>query len=139
MIHKEKISGARADRPQLAKLMSALRAGDVVVVTKLDRLGRSTRELLEREHSATMARTLHEVYRWLSVPCPHLEAVAKSRRCAAGKRFRRGAVWIAVAKIMNGRGDGRGGRRHQWPRNRDSRTRRWSAHPAPALLSMTTC
>jgi DNA invertase Pin-like site-specific DNA recombinase len=47
LIHKEKISGARADRPQLAKLMSALRAGDVVVVTKLDRLGRSTRELLE--------------------------------------------------------------------------------------------
>jgi DNA invertase Pin-like site-specific DNA recombinase len=47
MIHKEKISGARADRPQLAKLMSALRTGDVVVVTKLDRLGRSTRELLE--------------------------------------------------------------------------------------------
>ena len=31
----------------LAKLMAGLGAGDVVVVTKLDRLGRSTRELLE--------------------------------------------------------------------------------------------
>jgi DNA invertase Pin-like site-specific DNA recombinase len=46
-IYREKKSGARADRPQLAKLMASLKAGDIVVVTKLDRLGRSTRELLE--------------------------------------------------------------------------------------------
>jgi len=46
-IFKEKISGARADRPQLAKLIAALKEGDVVLVTKLDRLGRSTRELLD--------------------------------------------------------------------------------------------
>ena len=44
-VFREKISGVRADRPQLAKLMAKLTPGDIVVVTKLDRLGRSTREL----------------------------------------------------------------------------------------------
>ena len=46
-IYREKISSARADRPQMAKLTASLKEGDVVLVTKLDRLGRSTRELLD--------------------------------------------------------------------------------------------
>ena len=46
-VYREKIRGVRADRPQLAKLMAGLGAGDVVAVTKLDRLGRTTRELLD--------------------------------------------------------------------------------------------
>jgi DNA invertase Pin-like site-specific DNA recombinase len=42
----EKVSGSRADRPQLVKMMALLKAGDVVLVTKIDRLGRSTQDLL---------------------------------------------------------------------------------------------
>src|SRR6202790_330818 len=45
-IFQEKISGARSDRKQLARLMAVLAKGDVLVVTRLDRLARSTRDLL---------------------------------------------------------------------------------------------
>ena len=45
-IYREKISGVRADRKQLARLIAALDKGDVLVVTRLDRLARSTRDLL---------------------------------------------------------------------------------------------
>jgi DNA invertase Pin-like site-specific DNA recombinase len=45
-IFQEKISGARSDRKQLTRLMVALAKGDVLVVTRLDRLARSTRDLL---------------------------------------------------------------------------------------------
>jgi DNA invertase Pin-like site-specific DNA recombinase len=44
--YSEKVSGATSDRPQLAKLLKRLDNGDVLVVTCLDRLARSTRDLL---------------------------------------------------------------------------------------------
>jgi DNA invertase Pin-like site-specific DNA recombinase len=45
-IFQEKISGARSDRKQLGRLMGVLEKGDALVVTRLDRLARSTRDLL---------------------------------------------------------------------------------------------
>jgi DNA invertase Pin-like site-specific DNA recombinase len=46
-IYKETASGATKERPELAKMMTALRKGDTIVVYKLDRLGRSLQHLLE--------------------------------------------------------------------------------------------
>jgi DNA invertase Pin-like site-specific DNA recombinase len=43
----KKISGKRDDRPELILLLDQLREGDILVVYKLDRLGRSTFKLLE--------------------------------------------------------------------------------------------
>jgi hypothetical protein len=45
-IFAEKISGAYSDRPQLAKAIAVSAGGDCLVVCKLDRLARSTRDLL---------------------------------------------------------------------------------------------
>jgi DNA invertase Pin-like site-specific DNA recombinase len=45
-IFREKVSGARADRSELAKLLDTVAQGDTVIVTRLDRLARSTRDLL---------------------------------------------------------------------------------------------
>jgi DNA invertase Pin-like site-specific DNA recombinase len=45
-LFKEKVSGAKRDRIQLDKMLGTLNTGDVVIVTRLDRLARSTRDLL---------------------------------------------------------------------------------------------
>jgi DNA invertase Pin-like site-specific DNA recombinase len=45
-IFSEKQSGAKTDRAWLAKALAALESGDVLLVTRLDRLARSTRDLL---------------------------------------------------------------------------------------------
>ena len=45
-VFREKVSGAKRERPQLQCLLASLSPGDVVLVTRLDRLARSTRDLL---------------------------------------------------------------------------------------------
>jgi DNA invertase Pin-like site-specific DNA recombinase len=45
-VFTEKASGAKTDRVELAKLLKRLAPGDVLIVTRLDRLARSTRDLL---------------------------------------------------------------------------------------------
>src|SRR5262245_26940488 len=45
-VFTEKVSGAKTDRAELTKAIRRLGLGDVLVVTRLDRLARSTRDLL---------------------------------------------------------------------------------------------
>lgn len=46
-IYMEKMSGKSMDRPELKNLLAKIKAGDTLIVTKLDRLGRSLTELIE--------------------------------------------------------------------------------------------
>ena len=54
-VFREKSSGAYRDRPELNRMLDHLREGDVVSVWKLDRLARSTRNLLEIVETITQA------------------------------------------------------------------------------------
>ncbi|WP_246670317.1 recombinase family protein [Bradyrhizobium stylosanthis] len=49
-VFSEKMSGVRADRPQLARAIAALDQDDVLSVTRIDRLARSSRDLLNIVH-----------------------------------------------------------------------------------------
>jgi DNA invertase Pin-like site-specific DNA recombinase len=72
-VYAEKIRGARSDRPQLARMLKALGPGDTVVVTRLDRLARSTLDLLHTVDVITKAgagfRSLADA--WADTTTPH--------------------------------------------------------------------
>ena len=72
-VFKEKVSGAKTDRAELANLIRRLEPGDVLIVTRLDRLARSTRDLLNilaavGEHEAAF-RSLRDA--WADTTTPH--------------------------------------------------------------------
>ena len=52
-LYEDKASGKKDDRPQLAACLKALRAGDILMVWKLDRLGRDLRHLVNIVHDLT--------------------------------------------------------------------------------------
>ena len=52
-LYEDKASGKKDDRPQLVACLKALRAGDTLVVWKLDRLGRDLRHLVNIVHDLT--------------------------------------------------------------------------------------
>ena len=52
-LYEDKASGKKDDRPQLAACLKAIRAGDTLLVWKLDRLGRDLRHLVNIVHDLT--------------------------------------------------------------------------------------
>ena len=49
-IFQERVSGAKAERIEVARLLEQVREGDVIVIWKLDRLGRSLKHLVTLVH-----------------------------------------------------------------------------------------
>jgi len=47
VIYREKFTGTKTDRPEFQKLLAELKTGDTLVITKLDRFARSTKEAIE--------------------------------------------------------------------------------------------
>ena len=74
-VYAEKISGAVSDRKALGKALAALQTGDVLLVTRLDRLARSTRDLLNILDTISKAgakfRSLADT--WADTTTPHGE------------------------------------------------------------------
>jgi DNA invertase Pin-like site-specific DNA recombinase len=72
-VFQEKISGAKSDRPELKRAISQLGEGDILIVTRLDRLARSTRDLLnlldEIAKRGAGFRSLADV--WADTTTPH--------------------------------------------------------------------
>src|SRR6266542_6547295 len=72
-IYAEKISGVRSDRPRLAKMLKTLGHGDTIIVTRLDRLARSTRDLLNLLHAIGEAGATFKSLSdpWADTTTPH--------------------------------------------------------------------
>ena len=72
-IYEEKVSGARSDRPELERMLDALREGDVVVIAELSRLSRSVRDLFNIvgriDGIGAQIKSLKEP--WLDTTTPH--------------------------------------------------------------------
>ena len=108
-IYEDKASGARSDRPGLARALAFARTGDCLVVWKLDRLGRSLPHLLSivtglRERGVAF-RSLTEQ---MDTTTPHGEllfsifgALAQYERALTQERVRAG---LAAAKRRGRRG-----------------------------------
>jgi DNA invertase Pin-like site-specific DNA recombinase len=72
-VFSETASGAKSDRAQLSKLLRALQPGDTLMVTRLDRLARSTRDLLNILHVLGENRSDFKslVDTWADTTTPH--------------------------------------------------------------------
>lgn len=112
-VFQETASGAKTDRTQLQRALAFLSSGDVLVVTRLDRLARSTRDLLNTIDTITKAgagfRSLRDV--WADTTTPHgrlmltvLGGIAEFERELIRARTSEGRESARVRGVKLGRG-----------------------------------
>jgi len=111
-LYAEKVSGATRARPQLERMLDQLRAGDVVVVSRLDRLARSTRDLLEiaerLKESGAGLRSLAEPWADTTSPAGRMvltvfAGIAEFERATILERTRSGRVAARTRGVRFGR------------------------------------
>lgn len=111
-VFEEKVSGAQRNRPELAKLLDHLRAGDVVTITRLDRLARSTRDLLDLTEQISQAeaglRSLAEPWADTTTPAGRMvltffAGVAEFERSLIHERTSAGRVAAKAKGVRFGR------------------------------------
>jgi len=111
-IYEEKASGAMRDRPQLARLIDQLRADDVVTVIRLDRLARSTRDLLDiaerLQNAGAGLRSLAEPWADTTSPAGRMvltvfAGIAEFERALISERTSTGRVAARARGVRFGR------------------------------------
>ena len=111
-VYEEKVTGTKRDRPQLVRMLDQLRAGDVVVVSRLDRLARSTRDLLEIAEQLNEAhaglRSLHEPWADTTSPAGRMvltvfAGIAEFERELISERTRAGRMAAKARGVRFGR------------------------------------
>jgi DNA invertase Pin-like site-specific DNA recombinase len=94
-VFREVAIGAKTDRPQLRRLLSEVAVGDVVMVTRLDRLARSTRDLLSMLAAITEKKAGFRSLRRSSRSSPASSAWRRHARLLRAPRSRQRKSWTA--------------------------------------------
>jgi len=111
-LYEEKASGAKRDRPELTRLLDQLRDDDVVVITCLDRLARSTRDLLDVaeqiQHAKAGLRSLAEPWADTTSPAGRMvltvfAGIAEFERALVHQRTSAGRVAARQRGVRFGR------------------------------------
>lgn len=112
-VFSEKISGVRADRPQLARAIAALDSGDVLAVTRIDRLARTARDLLNIVHEIEKRGATFEslTEAWANTNSP--QASAMLTMLSAFAQLERAFI---LARTADGRERAKAGGRHFGPK-----------------------
>jgi len=106
----DKITGKKADRPELNKLLEQLRKDDVIVVTELSRFGRSTKDLIflieKIKSSGAEFKSLKESFIDTTTPSGYLifnifSAIAEFERVLIVERTKEG---LASARARGRKG-----------------------------------